>query len=370
MLKFGEIKLRTLQSALDLIAASDELSRSEQRQIKLREPNVVFAGTFHDPNSTFLLNRGDPEQPLHEVRPHVLTSLGTLKLEEESTDQQRRTQLAKWIASPDHPLTARVIVNRIWQSHFGLGIVPSPSDFGLNGMPPSHPELLDWLAQEFVANNWSIKHLHRLIMSSQTYQQSTIWQKTESAAVDPLQIDAGNALLWSFPGRRIEAEAIRDCILQVSGQLNLKMGGPGFDFFQTRGGLSGFPPVEEFTANELRRMIYAHKIRMEPVPVFGAFDCPDAGLPTPRRSQSTTAIQALNLFNSSFVVDQASVFADRLQREAPASVDEQIRLAFRIALGRLPADEEVSTIRPVVEQYGLQTLCRALLNSSEFLFIP
>lgn len=364
--------VRSSQSANqdDLVAASDELSRLEQRQIKLREPNVVFAGTFHNPNSTFLLNRGDPEQPLHEVRPHVLTSLGTLELKEDSSDQQRRTQLAKWIVSPDHPLTARVIVNRIWQSHFGLGIVPSPSDFGLNGMPPSHPELLDWLAQEFVANNWSIKHLHRLIMSSQTYQQSTIWKKTDLDASDPLQIDAGNILLWSFPGRRIEAEAIRDCMLQVSGQLNLKMGGPGFDFFQTRGGLSGFPPVEEFTANELRRMIYAHKIRMEPVPVFGAFDCPDAGLPTPRRSQSTTAIQALNLFNSSFVVDQATVFADRLRAEAPASLDEQIRHAFRISLGRFPTDEETKTIRPVVEQHGLQTLCRALLNSSEFLFIP
>lgn len=354
----------------DLIAVSDELGRLEQRQTELRMPNLVFAGTFHNPNSTFLLNRGDPEQPLREVHPHVLTSLGTLKLEENSTDQQRRTQLAKWIASADHPLTARVMVNRIWQSHFGLGIVPSPSDFGLNGMPPSHPELLDWLAQEFVANNWSIQHLHRLIMSSQTYQQSTIWQTTDSDVRDPLQIDAGNVLLWRFPGRRMEAEAIRDCMLQVSGQLNLQMGGPGFDFFQTRGGLSGFPPVEDFTANELRRMIYAHKIRMEPVPVFGAFDCPDAGLPTPRRSQSTTAIQALNLFNSSFVVDQASLFAERLRAEAPASADEQVRLAFRISLGRFPDDDEVRTIGPVVEQHGLQTLCRALFNSSEFLFIP
>jgi hypothetical protein len=354
----------------DVVALSDELSRLEQRQAELRKPDVVFAGTFQIPNSTFLLNRGDPEQPLREVQPHVVTSLGTLELENGSTDQQRRTQLANWIASPDHPLTARVIVNRIWQSHFGLGIVPSPSDFGLNGMSPSHPDLLDWLAQEFVANNWSIKHLHRLIMSSETYQQSTTWQPTNTNAVEPLQIDAGNVLMWRFPGRRIEAEAIRDCILQVSGQLNLKMGGPGFDFFQSRGGLSGFPPVEEFTPNELRRMIYAHKVRMEPVPVFGAFDCPDAGLPTPRRSQSTTAIQALNLFNSSFVVDQATVFAERLWAESPESMDEQIRLAFRISLGRLPTDEEMKLIHPVVEQNGLQTLCRSLFNSNEFLFIP
>jgi hypothetical protein len=176
--------------------------------------------------------------------------------------------------------------------------------------------------------------------------------------------------LWHFPARRLEAEAIRDCMLAVSGQLNLKMGGPGFNFFKTRGGLSGFPPVEEFTANEMRRMIYAHKIRMESVPVFGAFDCPDAGLPTPRRSQSTTAIQALNLLNSPFVIDQADCLAARLAAEAPDSITDQIDLAFRLTMGRSLAPDELPMITEIVNTHGLPTLCRAIFNSSEFLFIP
>jgi len=158
--------------------------------------------------------------------------------------------------------------------------------------------------------------------------------------------------------------------VRMSGRLNLKMGGPGFDFFKTRGGLSGFPPVEEFTADELRRMIYAHKIRMEPVPVFGAFDCPDAGLPAPRRSQSTTAIQALNLLNSPFVIDQADALAARVATEAPDSIDDQIDLTFRLTMGRSPRPDEEAVVTQTVRTHGLATLCRAIFNSSEFLFIP
>ena len=242
----------------------------------------------------------------------------------------------------------------------------------MNSQPASHPELLDWLTAEFVANGWSIKQLHRQIMTSETYQQAASRQpdpSPDNKQADPRQIDAGNRLLWHFPSRRLEAEAIRDCMLAVSGQLNLKMGGPGFNFFKSRGGLSGFPPVENFTANELRRMVYAHKIRMEPVPVFGAFDCPDAGLPTPKRSQSTTAIQALNLFNSPFVIDQASKFAERIQNITPDG-EQQISLAFRLALGRTPAPTELEAAEAVVQNHSLSTLCRALFNSSEFLFLP
>ena len=159
-------------------------------------------------------------------------------------------------------------------------------------------------------------------------------------------------------------------MLRISGELNLEMGGPGFDFFKSRGGLNGFPPVEQFTAKEMRRMVYAHKIRMERVPVFGAFDCPDAGLPTPRRSQSTTAIQSLNLFNSPFVIDRSAAFAVRLQKEHPSSVDKQIEHAFLLALGRVPTATERTAVRRTVDEHDLSTLCRALFNSSEFLFIP
>ena len=358
----------------DVSALATQLQQLEKQVANLRKPRMVFSGKFREPDKTFVLNRGDPEQPTAEITPHVLTSFGSVSLPAESDDVQRRAVLAKWITSSDNPLTARVMVNRIWQYHFGTGLVETSSDFGLNGASPSHPELLDWLAGEFVSSGWSIKHVHRVIMSSKTYQQSSSQpNKTKGAnthVADAATVDSSNRLLWHFPSRRLEAEAIRDCMLQISGQLNLKTGGPGFDFFKTRGGLSGFPPVEEFTANEMRRMIYAHKIRMEPVPVFGAFDCPDAGLPTPRRNQSTTAIQALNLFNSSFVIDQSIAFAKHVQAEAGTSVEDQAELAFRVAVGRPVSAVELVPVLESVKTHGLPTLCRALFNSSEFLFIP
>lgn len=341
-----------------------ELEKLQKQQMELQTPQQVFAGKFGQPHDTFVLDRGDPEQPAEKTSPYVLTAIGDVKLPIDSDDQQRRVSLAEWITSANNPLAARVMVNRIWQYHFGFGLVETSSDFGLNGAQPSHPELLDWLATEFRNSGWSVKHIHRLILTSETYSQASLQSAGAKA------IDSDNRLLWHFPSRRLEAESIRDCMLHISGQLNLKMGGPGFNLFKTRGGLSGFPPVEKFTANELRRMIYAHKIRMEPAPVFGAFDCPDAGLPTPRRSYSTTAIQALNLFNSSFVIDQAEAFAGRVEVETGEETGDQIDRAFRLCLGRLPSAEERQAVSVVVEKHGLETLCRALYNSSEFLFIP
>ncbi|MEZ6127389.1 MAG: DUF1553 domain-containing protein [Planctomycetaceae bacterium] len=361
------------ETGVDVRALADELKRLQDQQRKLREPQMVFAGTFRDPDPTFVLNRGDPEQPTDEVAPSVLTSIGHLKLDADTPDQQRRLALARWIASPQNPLTARVMVNRIWQGHFGVGLVETSSDFGLNGASPSHPELLDWLAQDFIDHDWSIKHLQRVILTSATWQQShvrTSESNSEANAVDPLNVDSDNRLLWRYPSRRIEAEVIRDSMLQISGRLNLTMGGPGFDFFKSRGGLSGFPPVDEFPPDRLRRMIYAHKIRMEPVPIFGAFDCPDAGLPAPRRSQSTTAIQALNLFNSAFVIDQSAAFADRVRSDVGDDPTKQILRAFLLATGRLPSDIETAATLPTVREHGLPVLCRALYNSSEFLFLP
>jgi hypothetical protein len=272
--------------------------------------------------------------------------------------------LADWIADPANPLTARVMVNRLWQWHFGRGLVETPNDFGLNGGRPSHPELLDWLAARFMAEGWSIKRLHREILLSRTYRQSSRFTP------EGLARDADNRLLWRFPTRRLEAEAIRDSLLTVSGQLNREMYGPGFNFFQARGGLSGFPPVEEFSSKQLRRMVYSHKVRMERVPVFGAFDCPDAGQSMPRRSQSITALQALNLFNSPFVLDQAEDFATTLQAERPDDVDAQIAAAFTRTLGRTPTDVELSAARLVAAQHGLGTVTRAVFNSNEFLFLP
>lgn len=335
---------------------------AEQRALDAEQK--AFAGVFRSPDKIRLLNRGDPEQPKEEVAPALLSVLGDKKLPIDAPEQARRQALAGWIADARNPLTARVMVNRIWQGHFGGGLVPTPSDFGNNGMKPSHPELLDWLAQEFVRAGWSVKHLHRLIMLSETYRQSSAIDAASA------RLDADTRLLWRFPSRRLDAETIRDAMLAVSGKLNLQMYGRGFDLFDKRGGLSGFKPVEVSSPENQRRMIYAHKVRREPEAVFGAFDCPDAGQSTAVRTASTTPIQALNLFNSPFTLQRSDDFAERVRTEAGADLSAQVRRAYQLALSRDPTAEEMTEAVPAVSTHGVSVLCRALFNSSEFLFQP
>ncbi|KAB2663916.1 MAG: DUF1553 domain-containing protein, partial [Verrucomicrobia bacterium] len=225
-------------------------------------------------------------------------------------------------------------------------------------------ELLDWLADEFVRGGWSVKRLHRLVVLSATYRQS--------ARVDPAAQarDADDRLLWRYPSRRLEAEMLRDTMLAAAGTLNPAMYGRGFDLFDVRGGLSGFKPVESYRGEGLRRMIYAHKVRREREAVFGAFDCPDAGQSTARRRESTTPIQAINLFNSRFTLDASEALAAGIRREAGAEVESQIRCAWRRTLGREPSADELRDAGPAVRAHGLATLCRALFNSNEFVFVP
>lgn len=348
-------------------AASELLAekRSLEEKIKASEKGpMAFAGTFRKPDDIHLLNRGDPEQPKEPVVPAVLSSLGDLSLSSDTPEQQRRQTLADWIARPDSPLTARVMANRIWQWHFGIGFVDTPNDFGRNGSKPTHPELLDWLALELIRGGWSIKHMHREIVLSSTYRQSTQYNPTAAGK------DAGVRLLWRYPSRRLEAEAIRDCILAINGRLNLKMGGRGYNLFNQRGGLSGFNPVESFNEDGLRRMIYAHKVRRERDAVFGAFDCPDGGQSTARRIESTTPIQALNLFNSTFTIEQAAAFAALLKEQAGDDVSQQVQQAYWLGLNRKPDSEELADAVSVVREFGLESLCRAMFNSNEFLFVP
>jgi len=345
-------------------ADARELARLEKELTGLQTTQKVYAGTFRKPDKTFLLNRGDAEQKIEEVSAAIPVVLGRIPLAPDTGEQERRLALARWIGGKDNPLTARVMVNRVWQHHFGRGLVDTASDFGLNGAPPSHPDLLDWLARHFIAAGWSVKKLHRLILTSRTYQQASSLQEKA------LALDEEARLLWHFPIRRLEAEAIRDSVLAVSGNLNLKMGGPGFNFFKTRGGLSGFPIVETFNDEGRRRMIYAHKVRMERAPVFGAFDCPDAGQATPRRSRAVTALQALNLFNSRFMIDQSEIFAARLRKEAGSDPAAQVERAFQLAYNRTPRPGKRERCEATVAAHGLSTLCRAILNSNEFIFMP
>lgn len=331
---------------------------------QLAATTTVYAGTFSQPGPTHRLYRGEHSAKREEVTPDTLEVIGSLHLEKTSPEQQRRLRFAEWLTDPGNPLTARVIVNRIWQHHFGTGIVDTPNDFGKNGTAPSHPELLDWLASELVRSGWSLKHIHRLILTSRTWQQSSVPQ------TDAVGADAATRFLWRFPPRRLEAEAIRDSIVAVSGVLNTKMGGPGFSGFEVEmENVRHFFPKSNYGPDDFRRMVYMTKIRQERESVFGAFDCPDASQVISKRSRSTTPLQALNLLNSSFVVQQSELLSQRLKarKKTPA---EQIQLAYQLCFGRHAAPDEAADAERFAAEFGLESLCRGLLNSNEFLFIP
>jgi len=302
-------------------------------------------------------------QRTKKVGPAIPKSLGDLSLSQDLPESKRRAALATFLGSTSNPLVARVIVNRIWQHVFGNGIVETPSDFGKMGSQPSHPLLLDWLAVEFVQNGWSLKHIHRLILNSNTFRQSS---RPHAAT---LATDAESRLLWRFPPRRLDAESLRDSILQVSGKLNPKMGGPGFDFFNQKGGLSDYIAKETFDANGWRRMIYATRIRMQAVDIFGAFDCPDSGQMRPNRPRSITPIQALSLLNSPFVNRQANFMAERVQTVAGNQLDHQVSLAVELVFSRRPTEEEKSMLSELAMVHGIGQVCRVLINSNEFLFL-
>ncbi len=239
------------------------------------------------------------------------------------------------------------------------------SPCSLSSSTTTHPELLDWLASEFVAQGWSIKKLQRQILTSAT------WRQASAPREAALKVDASSRLLWRFPPRRLEAEGIRDSILAVSGNLDRTAGGPSFFLHEVdRENVYHYHPKERFTPAESRRMVYAFKVRMEQDGIFGAFDCPDGSLVIPRRSVSTTPLQALNLFNSQFVLQQSETFAERLRTEAGADNAAQVKKAWQLAFNRLPDREETKRAVAFAKAEGLPALCRAILNANELLFIP
>jgi len=332
---------------------------------ELNQSTLVYAGTFAQPGPTHRLYRGEPDAKRELVGPDAIEAFTSLNLDSNSPEQNRRLALADWIASANNPLTARVIVNRLWQFHFGTGIVDTPSDFGLNGTPPSHPELLDWLASELIAHDWSLKHIHRLILLSQTWRQDS---QPDPAA---MRLDAASRLLWRFPTRRLEAEAIRDSMLAVTGVLDLQnAGGPGFDAFEVEmENVRHYYPRKAYGPQDWRRMVYMTKVRQEREHVFGAFDCPDASMVVPRRGRSTTPLQALNLLNSGFVMQQADLFAKRLERECE-TVSQRIERAWLLCFQRPVTAEELTDSEKFIEQEGMQQFARAMLNANELVFIP
>jgi Protein of unknown function (DUF1553)/Protein of unknown function (DUF1549)/Planctomycete cytochrome C/F5/8 type C domain len=349
------------QSVRDSVAKLKSLEESHRQLSSLGK---VYSGRFVQPPETRRLYRGDPTAPREVVGPDAISSLTSLNLPMDAPEQNRRLQLANWIAHRDNPLTARVMVNRVWQFHFGVGLVDTPSDFGANGTKPTHPELLDWMASEFMDSGWSIKALHRLILTSHT------WKQDSRPSTEGLAIDAGSRLLWRFPARRLEAEGIRDCILAATGKLDLQVGGPGFSAFEVEmENVRHYFPKKEYGPADWRRMVYMTKVRMERDSTFGVFDCPDGSQVTPRRSRSTTPLQALNLLNSQFVLQQAKFLSERLkgQRE---STEGQIQLAYELCFGRQCNDAELKDASEFIGQHGWTQFARALMNANEFVFVP
>ena len=341
-----------------------ELKTAEQQKEQLLRSATVYAGLFEQPGPTHRLSRGEPMARREAVVPGTVASLGSLNLSNTSPEQQRRIAFADWIASKENPLTARVIVNRLWQFHFGKGLVGTPSDFGVAGVPPSHPELLDWLSMQLMQHNWSLKHVHRLILMSATYRQSS------RPRPDAMLADAGTEWWWRYPPRRLEAEPIRDSILSVSGVLDSHMYGPGFSAFEVAmENVRHYFPKKSYSPEDWRRMIYMTKVRLEKDSVFGVFDCPDGATSVPKRSRSTTPLQALNLFNSPFMLQQAQLFAGRLQRDCGDDRAKQIARAFWLCCGREPDAAELSESRQFIADQDLAAFCRALLNSNEFVFL-
>jgi hypothetical protein len=285
-------------------------------------------------------------------------------LKSDDADGIRRIKFAKWVTHSRNPLTARVIVNRLWQYHFGQGLVKTPSDFGFNGGAPSHPQLIDWLADELITSGWDLKQMQRLILTSATFRQSSRFR--ENAA----RIDASNRLLWRFSPRRLEGEIIRDSMLAVSGELNSKLEGPSFRPFTVSVFNTHFYHMFDSDKPEFnRRTIYRIQISTGRSAFLDALDCPSPSLAAPKRRTTTTPLQALALMNNTFAVRQANRFADRIRRRTNKSKNGQITLAFRMAYGRVPSKTELPTATEFVRKNGLKSLCWVLLNSSEFLYV-
>ena len=387
--------------------APEQLRQRKEQLAKLNRvpkptplPLAMVLQSSNGPSpKTFILARGDYNNPREEVAPGYPAVLCRLKKAELPADpapapgspRLNRDALAKWLTRPDHPLTARVLVNRIWQHHFGRGLVATPSDFGTRGAAPSHPELLDWLAAEFIRSGWHLKQLHRLILNSSAYQQSA------TATPDTLARDPDNRWFSRQTRTRLEGEVIRDSLLAISGRLNGAQFGP-----------SVFPPIpaditrtsknwtsDPEAAAHMRRSIYIFARRNLRFPFLEAFDSPDSNLSCPERGRSTTAPQSLTLLNSDDVMEAAGATAERVRRQAP-DLNSQIQYAYRLILSRPPTPKELALSRqfiktsdqrqldsdrtqPQPEQgkndrnaaqppAGLREFCRALFNLNSFVY--
>ncbi len=381
------LKLEELRKKIETperIAKRAQLQKSVQeleKQIqKLPKGKVVYAAATHfNQQGNFkptkgqlrpihVLHRGNIQQPGKPAQPGFIPLDKTIpwQLDKNLNEADRRAELAKWLTSKEHPLVWRSIVNRIWQYHFGEGIVSTPNDFGRMGAFPSHPELLDWLALEFRDQGQSFKKLHRLIVTSSTYRQSSKFDPKKH------KIDSNNQFFWRMNRRRLQAEEIRDSILKVSGALNPEMGGPGFYLFKLEKTAHSphyeyhkFDPRDE---KSHRRSIYRFIVRSQPDPWMTTLDCADSSQSTPKRNETLTSLQALALLNNKFNLVMAERFSMRIQSEAK-SLPEQVRRAVSLVIQRELSAKEIEELTQYTRSHGLKNLCRLLYNLSEFVYL-
>jgi hypothetical protein len=370
------------RAALAAFVMREQVSRA---LAALPPPSLIYAGASDfepdgnlkpalQPREVRVLKRGDILQPLELAQPAALSCVAVPFVVENGVDESaRRVALARWLSHKDNPLTWRSIVNRVWHYHFGRGLVETPNDFGHMGGAPSHPELLDWLAVWFRDEaHGSLKALHRLIVTSETYQQS-------ASAADSAEFmrntasDPDNKLLWRHNRTRLDAESVRDAVLAISGQLDLRMGGPSDRQFDLQPGIHVTPRVDyaKFDPDSdagRRRSVYRFLFRTLPDPMMDALDCPAGDQLTPVRNGSVTVQQALALWNSAFIGRQAGHCAVRVANEA-STLEAQIVRLFALALSRSPRAEEAADFRAYIDKHGLANACRVMLNSNEFLFV-
>ena len=372
--------------------AADDLKAMDAKIAKVRgrKPPEDFISVLTEPADkipvTYLFHRGDPKQPKDAVTPGGLSVLPPAEVPVKNSNlatSGRRLAFAQWLTNPTNPLVARVLVNRVWQHHFGRGLVGTPSDFGAMGERPSHPDLLDWLASDFVEHGWQLKRLHKLIVTSTAYRQFS----ARNSRGD--ERDRDNRLYWHKPIERLDAEAIRDTILSVSGALNRSMFGPpvpvrpdvhgqiivGEDKTQ---GDNKMPVEVSLNGQEFRRSVYVQVRRSRPLAMLHAFDAPVMEVNCDKRQSSTVATQSLMLMNSQFILDQAAIFARRLHKEA-ADDRGRITRAWQLAFNRNPSDHELADAlqflstqaeaKPKEALQPLTDLCQALLSSNEFLYV-
>ncbi len=365
----------TTTAEMDRLSAA--VAGVDKEVAALPKPRWVYAaanyfepqGTFRfaiEPRPVHVLLRGSVETPGAVAQPGALSCVPGLNarfnLPPSLPEGARRAALAAWITSPDNVLTWRSIVNRVWHYHFGAGLVDTPNDFGNMGSLPTHPELLDWLATEFRDSGGSMKRLHKLLVMSAAYQQSS-QDNPENAS-----IDSDNRFLWRANRQRLDAESLRDSLLAVSGKLNLQMGGPSAEQFYFKDDHSPVYDYSKFDVDapgSYRRAVYRFIVRSVPDPLMERFDCPDVSMITAKRNTTITAIQALAQLNNPFVLSQSQHLAERIT----AAGKEPIHEAFRLTLQRSPTSQELKEFSEYLARHGLLNACRVLLNSSEFLFV-